>query len=226
MFLQALGEMLPAALAIALSPFPIIAVVLVLGTPAAIRNGVSFAVGWLLGLGALTSLVLVLVGGVDNEPGTTAATFVSWLRVGLGLLLIGLAFQKWHSRPRPGDEAVMPGWMTGIARVSTARAFRLGAVLGGANPKNIALTVSGTASIAELATNDGAASLAALAFVLIGSCTVVGAVTMRLVMGERAAGPLDSVSRFMRDHNSVIMMIVLLVLGAKILGDGLAGLGA
>jgi threonine/homoserine/homoserine lactone efflux protein len=225
MFLQALGEMLPAALAVALSPFPIIAVVLVLGTSTPVRNGLSFAGGWLLGLGALTTIVLVLVGGFDSDPGTSSNTIISWLRVGLGLLLIGLAFQKWHTRPRPGDETVMPGWMTSIAGVSTARAFGLGAVLGGANPKNIALTVSGTASIAELATNDGAAWLAALAFVLIGSCAVVGAVTVRLVMGERAAGPLDSVSRFMRDNNSVIMMIVLLVLGANILGDGLAGLG-
>jgi hypothetical protein len=30
---------------------------------------------------------------------------------------------------------------------------------------------------------------------------------------------------FMAQHNAVIMMIVLVVLGAKLIGDGIAGLG-
>jgi threonine/homoserine/homoserine lactone efflux protein len=226
MFLQALGEMLPAALAVALSPFPIIAVVLVLGTSAAVRNGLSFAGGWLLGLGLLTALVLVLVGGGDDDPGASAHTLLSWLRVAIGLALLFLAGRKWHTRPRHGDEPVMPTWMAGIESVSAARAFRLGALLGGANPKNIALTLSGTASIAELTASGGSAWWAATAFVLISSSTVMGTVVVRFVMGERAAAPLNSVSRFMSDNNAVIMMVVLLVLGAKILGDGLAGLGA
>ena len=43
-----------------------------------------------------------------------------------------------------------------------------------------------------------------------------------LVDSERAACPLDAIKRFMSDNNAVIMMVVLLLLGAKLLGDGLA----
>ena len=39
---------------------------------------------------------------------------------------------------------------------------------------------------------------------------------------ERDAGPLAAVKQFMADNNAVIMMVVLLLLGAKLLGDGLA----
>jgi hypothetical protein len=34
--------------------------------------------------------------------------------------------------------------------------------------------------------------------------------------------PLDAIKRFMSDNNAVIMMVVLLLFGAKLLGDGLA----
>ena len=39
---------------------------------------------------------------------------------------------------------------------------------------------------------------------------------------KRAARPLDAIKRFMADNSAVIMMVVLLLLGAKLIGDGLA----
>ena len=45
-----------------------------------------------------------------------------------------------------------------------------------------------------------------------------------LVASESAAGPLNTIKQFMAAHNAVIMMVVLLVLGAKLLGQGIGGL--
>jgi hypothetical protein len=61
-------------------------------------------------------------------------------------------------------------------------------------------------------------------FVIIGSITVAGPVLFYLLAGDRAAGPLADIKQFMSDHNAVIMMILLLVLGMKLLGTGIAGL--
>ena len=61
-------------------------------------------------------------------------------------------------------------------------------------------------------------------FVVIGSLTVAGPVVFFLVAPRRAAGPLSSIKDFMAAHNAVIMMVVLLVLGAKLIGNGIAGL--
>ena len=58
-------------------------------------------------------------------------------------------------------------------------------------------------------------------FVALGSVTVAGAVLFYLVDTKRAARPLEAIRRFMSDNNQVIMMVVLLLLGAKLLGDGL-----
>jgi Sap, sulfolipid-1-addressing protein len=47
---QAIGEILPFAVGVALSPVPIIAVILMLVTPRARVSGPAFVVGWLTGL--------------------------------------------------------------------------------------------------------------------------------------------------------------------------------
>ena len=44
-----------------------------------------------------------------------------------------------------------------------------------------------------------------------------------LFASKAAAKPLDAMKEFMSDHNAVIMMVILLVLGAKLIGNGLAG---
>jgi hypothetical protein len=60
-------------------------------------------------------------------------------------------------------------------------------------------------------------------FVAIGSITVVGAVVFALVAPRTAARPLDVIRRFMADNSATIMMVLLLVLGIKILGDAIGG---
>ena len=63
-------------------------------------------------------------------------------------------------------------------------------------------------------------------FVAIASISVVGPVVAYLVAPEEAAGALGHLKVFMVDNNAVIVMIVLLLLGAKLLGQGLGGLTA
>jgi hypothetical protein len=59
--------------------------------------------------------------------------------------------------------------------------------------------------------------------VALGSVTVVGSVLFYILAPNRAERPLGAVKQFMSDNNVVIMMVILLLLGAKLVGDGLAG---
>jgi threonine/homoserine/homoserine lactone efflux protein len=45
-----IGQVLSLAVGVSLSPVPIMAVVLMLGTPAGRRNGPAFLAGWVIGL--------------------------------------------------------------------------------------------------------------------------------------------------------------------------------
>lgn len=224
---QAVGGALPSALGVALSPIPIIAVILMLGTPRARTDGPAFAVGWVAGLLVVSALVLVVTGatGDADSSGSSTSDSINWVQVGLGVLLLVLARKQWKQRPAPGETAEMPKWMTTIDSVPPGKALAAGAALSGANPKNLILTLAAVASITQVpAITSGQEVVAVVAFVAIASCTVVGAVLLYLVGGRRAEHTLAEVKDFMAAHNAVIMMTIFLILGAKILGEGLGAL--
>jgi threonine/homoserine/homoserine lactone efflux protein len=215
-----IGDLLPSALAVALSPIPIVAIVLVLGAPKAKTAGPAFALGWIAGLLAV-SIIVVLVVGAGSDPDSDDAG-ISWLKVAIGIVFLGMAANQWKKRPTEGQEPETPKWMATIDTASPSRAAMLGAALSGANPKNLALTLAAAASIAEAGLDRADEAIAVAVFVALGSVTVAGAVLVYLVDAKRAARPLDAIKRFMSDNNAVIMMVVLLLLGAKLLGVGLA----
>lgn len=219
--LEAMGEVLPAALGVALSPFPIIAIVLVLSTPKARANALGFALGWVVGVSVITA-VLVFVTGPADDAGSDAATVVGWIKVVVGVALLALAAKKWRTRPRDGEEPTTPGWMASLDAIEPVRAIGLGAALGAANPKNLAFTFAAASSISELGLSGSDAAVAGAIYVALASITVLAPVGAHLVSGPRVEPALNSVKEFMLANNAVIMMVILLVLGAKVLGDGLA----
>jgi len=222
MLTQAIGDLLPSAMGVALSPVPIISVILMLGTPRARRNGPAFAVGWVAGL-VIVSVIVLLVTGDASDPDSSTTTDVNWVQVAVGVLFLAMAAKQWKSRPKKGEEAEIPKWMATIDTFTPAKSLVLGAALSGANPKNLALTASAAASIAQAGLSGADDAIAIAVFVIIGSLTVAGPVIYYVIAADKAAGPLASIKDFMADHNAVIMMVVLLVLGAKILGQGFAG---
>lgn len=222
MLLDAIGNLLPSAFAVALSPFPIVAVVLVLGTPRARTAGAAFAAGWIGGLLAVSVAVVLLVGSGGDADGEDP--LLGWLKVAISVLFLLMAAKQWTKRPKAGAAPEPPRWMASVEDVSPPRAALLGAALSAANPKNLALTLAAAASIAEAGLGRSDTIVAVAVFVGVGSLTVLGAVLLYLLDAERAARPLAAVKQFMTDNNAVIMMVVLLLLGANLLGDGLEAL--
>jgi threonine/homoserine/homoserine lactone efflux protein len=115
--------------------------------------------------------------------------------------------------------------MATIDSFTAGKSFWFGILLSGVNPKNLALTLAAASSIAQAGLSGSQTAIAVLVFVVIGSLTVAGPVIYYLVAAATAAKPLASIKQFMSDHNAVIMMVLFLVLGAKLIGDGIAGLG-
>ena len=211
-------------MAIALSPFAVIGIVLILAGPRGRLNGPLFAAGWLVGLSVVTVLVAVVFGGAA-DPDSTSSAFADWGRVFVGATMFVLGIRKWAARPRPGDVRAAPTWMASLDSATPGRAVALGALLSGANPKNFVLAAAAATSMVEAGVQGADLVVAGVLFVLVGSCTVVGAVAVRLVGGRWGESLLESVREFMVANSAVITVLVLLILGAKVLGDGLIGLG-
>jgi len=219
----ALGDLLPAALGVAISPIPIIATVLMLLSPRARQTGPAFAVGWMAGI-TVVMVVVLLVAGPDGVDTSSSTTTTSWVQLLLGLLFVLLALNQLRKRPRPGVEAPPPTWMATLDRTSPVMALGLGALLSGLNPKNLALGVTGAVAIASNDLSSTETVACVIAFVVIGSLLVTGPVVAFLVAGPRMAHPLEVLKSFMQDHNTAIMVVLLGVLGLSNLGKGLGGL--
>ena len=101
---QAIGQVLSFGVGVAISPVPIIAVVLMLATPKGRVNGPAFLLGWVAGLAVLGTIVLLVASGASASKQGTPATWVSILKIVLGALLWLLAVRQWRGRPH-GDEA-------------------------------------------------------------------------------------------------------------------------
>ena len=219
----AIGEVLPLAVAVALSPVPIIAVILMLGTPRGRVIGPAFAVGWVGGLTAVSVLVSLVGDGAEASQGGPA-TWVSVLKLAFGGLFLLLCVRTWRGRPRAGQEAPVPTWMQAIDTFTPGKAVAFGALLSSVNPKNLALTVAAATTVAAAGLSAGAAAGALVVFIILGSLSILVPVVASLTLGEGAASALDTVKTWLSAHNAPIMLVIFLVLGVKLLGDGIAGL--
>src|SRR5438046_7726730 len=107
---DAIGQTLPLAIGVALSPIPIVAIVLMLVTERARLNGPAFVLGWLLGLVVVGAIVLSVSSGADASDEGEPATWVSGMKLLLGLLLLLVAARQWRGRPTRDEEAPAPKW--------------------------------------------------------------------------------------------------------------------
>lgn len=218
---EAIGDLLPFAVGTALSPFPIIAIVLILATPRAHVNGLAFMLGWILGLTALGALVLVAAGGADASDDGEPATWVSLVKLVLGALLLVLAVKQWRERD---VEKPAPKWMQTLDQLSPVKAAGIAVLLSAVNPKNLVLTVGAAAAIAQTGIDAADQAIAFAVFVLIGTLGVLAPLGLSIVLGERSKPLLDRLRSWMATNNTTIMAVLLLVIGAKLVGDGISGL--
>jgi hypothetical protein len=221
---QAIGGSLALAVGIALSPIPIIAVVLMLTTPRARANGPAFVLGWLLGLGVVGAIVLAVAGPANAGSSGAPATWVSWLKIILGAGLLLIAARQFRGRPHGEDQAPMPKWMGAIENFKPAAALGTGALLAGANPKNLLLAVAGAATIAQTGIAGAQQAIAYLIFAVIATIGVGTPVVIYFAMGERSQELLGKLKNWMGQHNAVIMSVLCLIIGAKLIGDAISAL--
>ena len=221
---QAIGSTLPLAVGVALSPVPIIAVVLMLTSRRARSNGPAFVIGWLIGLAVIGAIVLSVAGPAGASKSGSPATWVSWVKIVLGAGLLLVAVRQFRGRPKDSDEAALPKWMASIDSMKPLPVLGLAALLGGVNPKNLLLAVSAGASIAQTGISGADQAIAYAVFALIGTIGVGTPVVIYFAMGERSAKMLAALKDWMGRHNAVIMSVLCLIIAAKLIGDAISSL--
>jgi threonine/homoserine/homoserine lactone efflux protein len=221
---EAIGQVLSLGLGVALSPVPIIAVVLMLATPRGRVNGPAFVAGWIAGLTVVGTIVLLVSSGASASDDGAPATWVSWLKIALGALLLLVALKQWGDRPAPGQDAPLPRWMATIDRFTPARAAAIGVALSAINPKNLLLTVAAAAAIAQTGASTVSQAVALAVFVVLGTLGPGLPLAISRFMGDDSRKVLDGLRSWMTEHNTAIMAVLCAVIGFKLVGDGVATL--
>ncbi len=221
---QAIGEVLPLAIGIAISPIPIIAIILMLLTPDARRNGLAFLGGWVLGLAVVGAIVLIVANVVGVSSSEGASRTASLIRLLLGIVLLVAAWRRWTKRPHPGDQPSLPGWMRSLEKFTPQRALAVGALLSGVNPKNLVLNVSAAAGIAQAALSGVQQAVVLVVLVLVGSVGVAAPVVVYLTMHDTADRVLAGWRTWLADNNATVMVVLFLVFGVVLVGKGIGGL--
>ncbi len=223
---QAIGTVIPLAIAIAIFPVPVIAAVLLVGSERGRLKGGAFVVAWFIGLAAVGAVVLALSGVLDASKGGEPATWVDVLLLCLGLVVVALGVKQWRGRPRGGEEAPTPGWMRAIDEFTVVKAAGAGVALTALNPKNLLLVAAAAAEIAELGLSTAHEIAALIVFVLLASAGVLAPLVLAIALGDRSQDLLDAVRSWMGRYNAVIMTVLLLLIGAKLIGDSISGFSA
>jgi threonine/homoserine/homoserine lactone efflux protein len=218
---QGISEVLTFAIGVAISPIPIIAVILMLFSQRARVNGPVFLLAWVLSLAVVSTVAYVLSHDGNVATSSTASDSVSWGKIALGAGLLVLARRHWRRRPAPGAPPEMPKWLTTVDSLSPVKAFGLGVILAVVNPKNLVLTLGAATGLAQLglSTSDAVVSLAV--FVVIASLTIVGPVLYAAFGGEKARAALDSAKEWLGTHNAAVMAVLFLVFGIDLISKGL-----
>lgn len=219
-----IGQILPLAIGVALSPIPIVAVILMLFSKNARSTSLGFLLGWIFGLTAVSIIVIVIANPAQQATGGTASPLSIVVHLLLALLFFFLAYRNWQKRPKPGEQAEMPKWMSGIDSMTAGKALGLGALLSGVNPKNLALTLSAAVIIAGAGLNSTQTIVAVVVFIIVASITVAAPVIATLILGDKATPTLNSWKAWLVQNNATVMMVLLVVFGFVMLGKALGPL--
>ncbi len=215
------GEILPLALVVAVSPINVIPVILLLFTKRPLVNASCFLIGFIAGVAAVLVAFVAIAAAVDLSPGSGHATWVGVLKLALGAYLLVAAVRKFRGRPRAGEEGAMPKWMDGIAGFRPGRSVGTGLVLGAVNPKNVVVGLAAAASIASAALSRGQQTAAITIYVLVAVLGVAAPILVTAFLGDRSPKVLDGWKVWLAQNNATVMSVLFLIFGVVLIGQGI-----
>lgn len=225
MLWSTIGDTLTQAVGIAISPIPLVLVILMLVSARGRTNGPAFLTGWALGAAVVTGLAVALADAAGADDGGAGSDGVLVGQLLFGLAFWGLAARQWRSRPGPGEPPPTPKLFAAVDQMRAGKAFALGLAACVANPKNLPLAISAGATLAQSGVSSGQAIVGVVVFVVVASASVATPVVVALVLGDRSEAILTSWKTWLIANNATVMTVLFAVLGAKMIGTGLGVFG-
>lgn len=219
----AVGEVLPLALVVTISPLNVLPAIFLLFTKKPLVNALSFLVGFIAGVAAVISAFVAIAGAVDLSPGSDHSTWVGVLKLVLGVYLLGAAVRKFRNRPKTPEDSSTPEWMDGIARFVPGKSFGAGVALGALNPKNIIVGLAAAVTVASADLSSGQQIAACAVYVFVAMLGVAAPILVMLVLGDRSKKILDGWKAWLGHNSATVMSVLFLIFGVVLIGQGIGG---
>jgi hypothetical protein len=219
--LQAIGHLLPIALAVAISSVPILATVVILLSPERSRTAIPLLVGWVIGIFVVVSVCTLGATLVPTPTGPRKqddAVGVAELVAGLALLV--MAVLEWR-RTRKNPEAAMPKWLKTVGTLHPPAVFGL-ALLLNVRPKALLLAVAAGLAVAAEGLSVGQSAITIVIYTAIAASTVAVPIVAKLVSHERMEPRLRSTQEWLSANGGAVTSLILLVVAFAVIGSGLA----
>jgi threonine/homoserine/homoserine lactone efflux protein len=221
---QAFVVLLPIALGVALSSIPITAMLVFLGSTRARRSGPAFLIGYGVGLAIVT--ILFAVGVAALPPGRRGPkdTVIGVVEIvlGVGLVIYAIwmiAHRKGRERP-PGS-----GRLKRLENLGPVAAAGVGLVLN-IRPKSLVLAVGAGIALGSSGFGPTGLTIAFLVYLAVGLSTVYVPVIIYFRSSGKAVEDIARGRRWITKNGRVVTITVVLMLGAVLIGAGIATLAS
>ena len=212
-------ELLPLAAVVAISPVPILAVIMMLLTDRERANPLAFLAGWIFILTVLTSGALLAgADSVSTTPSKTAAVIFVVVAVGL----IALAIHEWRRRPRKGQPQRIEPWTKFLHTVTPPRAFALGVGLVIVAFKDLLSALQAGAVINDASLALGQQIVAVIFFVLFSSLLIIIPIAVAAAFGERSVPTLHRWRQWLERHGRLVLACLFSLIALLLLLQGLS----
>lgn len=220
--LSALGDLLTIGVAVAISPLAIVAVILMATSGKGRTNGTAFVLGcYVFAICFVGLLVLIGRSAGAEDPDSGPHYVIDAVDIVLGLALLTLAVMQW--RKRGSKES--PKWMASLDQLSLPKAFLVGVLISGPlSPKDLPLLIAAGGRISQASLPWDQAIAVVLIFGLIGVMAVLIPWLLSVVAPRQVEARLSGPRDWLVANHAVIMTMLFVLLGAKLMGSGIADL--
>jgi threonine/homoserine/homoserine lactone efflux protein len=217
---------IPLAIAAALQPPQVIALVVLLQTKRGVVNGLTYIVGMIAFRLLIGGIFWVLISNVEETVESSGGNFsllVGTVLLVLGILMLVNALRRAFSK-HIEDEAAA-SWLDKLQDVTPVRAFLLGVAFLALDPKDWLVDISAINLIAD-ADMSGLNSLwAYLAYILMAQSLLLIPLILSFFLPQRTQSGLTRFTVWMKRNDRTIEIVFALIFGLLFLQIGLDLLG-
>jgi hypothetical protein len=216
---QVLAQLIPVALAAALSTVPIMATLFILLSERRRATALPFLFGWVIGTAAAVTLATVAAQSLPGRPRQFASLIDNLeIVIGTACIVFGLITVVRHRRTSTGGQ---PSWIKGIGSLGVVPAFGIGLALN-LRPKALLLVAAaGLAISGARPFVDNTLFLIAV-YTAIATSTVVVPTLATVFFPARMEPRLIVARDWVNAHGAAVTGTVMILVGVVVLAAGIA----